>query len=97
MVSAPAGSGKTWLLRSWIAQAGLGEAAAWVSVERVEQDPTRFWILVVDALRETSAGPAVVKELEPAPSLDGEAIVRRLGQELTSLEEPLLLVIDDLH
>src|SRR5215207_3058573 len=97
VVSAPAGSGKTWLLRSWIAQAGLGETAAWVSVERVEQDPTRFWIQVVDALRETSAGSAVVQELEPAPSLNGEAIVRRLAQELTSLEEPLLLVIDDVH
>jgi LuxR family transcriptional regulator, maltose regulon positive regulatory protein len=97
VVAAPAGSGKTWLMHSWIAQAKLGEAVAWVSVERVEQDPTRFWISVVDALRETRAGSAVVQELEPAPSLEGEAIVKRLARELTSLEKPLLLVIDDLH
>ena len=29
-VSAPPGSGKTLLLRSWIGQAGLKERAAWV-------------------------------------------------------------------
>ena len=97
VVAAPAGSGKTWLLRSWIAQAGLGEAAAWVSVERVEQDPTRFWISVVDALRETSAGSAIVREVKPSPGLDGEAVVNSLAEELPSLDEPLLLVIDDLH
>ena len=33
-VSAPAGSGKTVLLRSWIAEAGLAKRAAWVPVER---------------------------------------------------------------
>src|SRR5690349_9574580 len=30
-VSAPAGSGKTFLLRSWIGTAGLTESTAWVS------------------------------------------------------------------
>jgi LuxR family maltose regulon positive regulatory protein len=30
MVSAPPGSGKTVLLRSWIDAAGLAERAAWV-------------------------------------------------------------------
>ena len=32
MVSAPAASGKTCLLRSWIAEAGLGEHAGWATV-----------------------------------------------------------------
>jgi len=35
MVSAPPGSGKTVLLRSWIDAAGLAERAAWVPVGRV--------------------------------------------------------------
>src|SRR5580704_7908872 len=30
-ISAPAGSGKTVLMRSWIAEAGLAPRAAWVS------------------------------------------------------------------
>ena len=32
MVSAPAGSGKTSLLRSWVREAGLESTAAWVPV-----------------------------------------------------------------
>jgi LuxR family transcriptional regulator, maltose regulon positive regulatory protein len=42
VVSAPAGSGKTVLLRSWIGAAGLAERAAWVPVGRDEHDPQRL-------------------------------------------------------
>ena len=55
-VSAPAGSGKTFLLRSWIGEAVLAGRAAWVSVQGEERDPQRFWIAVADALRGTAAG-----------------------------------------
>jgi LuxR family maltose regulon positive regulatory protein len=43
-MSAPAGSGKTFLLRSWIGEAGLADRAAWVSVPGRERDPQRLWI-----------------------------------------------------
>jgi LuxR family transcriptional regulator, maltose regulon positive regulatory protein len=56
VVSAPPGSGKTVLLRSWIGEAGLGDRAAWVPVGREERDPQRFWLAVLGALRQTSAG-----------------------------------------
>ena len=52
LVSAPAGSGKTVLLQSWIEQGGLKARAAWVSVERNECGVQKFWAGVVDALRE---------------------------------------------
>src|SRR5690349_872882 len=51
VVSAPPGSGKTALLRSWVGAAGLAERAAWVAVERGERDPQRFWLSVADAVR----------------------------------------------
>jgi ATP/maltotriose-dependent transcriptional regulator MalT len=54
-VSAPAGSGKTFLLRSWIGAAGLAESTAWVSVQREERNPQRFWVSVLNALRQTAA------------------------------------------
>src|ERR1700742_316877 len=97
VLSAPAGSGKTWLLRDWAAEAAEPENVAWVSVERGEHDPTRFWVSVVEALRGTSAGAAAVRVMEPTPDLDGEGVVRRLADDLRALERPLLLVIDDLH
>jgi len=40
VVSAPPGSGKTVLLRSWISQADLAERAAWVPVGRDEAAAT---------------------------------------------------------
>ena len=56
VVSAPAGSGKTVLLRSWIGEAGLADRAAWVPVGRDERDPQQFWALLLGALRGTAQG-----------------------------------------
>ena len=96
VVSAPPGSGKTVLLRSWIDQAGLTGRVAWVPVGRDERDPQRFWLTVLDGLRATSAG-SLVRDLTAAPDLDGWAIVERLLDDLAPLAEPLWLVVDDLH
>jgi LuxR family transcriptional regulator, maltose regulon positive regulatory protein len=97
VVSAPPGSGKTVLLRSWIAETSLAERAGWVAVGRDEQDPQRFWLSVLGALRWTVPGSALVRELTGAPDLDGWAIVERLLKDLAPLQDRLWLVIDDLH
>jgi LuxR family maltose regulon positive regulatory protein len=97
LVSAPAGSGKTFLLRSWIAAEGLGERTAWVSVGRGEHDPQAFWLSVLDSLRGTRIGSERVRELTGGPDLDGATFVRRLLEDLRSLPERLWLAIDDLH
>ena len=55
LVCAPAGSGKTMLVSSWLGTAD-GDVA-WVGVEREEADATRFWGVVMDALRRTEAIP----------------------------------------
>ncbi len=96
-ISAPAGSGKTVLMRSWIAEAGLAPRAAWVPVDSEERDPRGFWISVADALRGTVAGSALVRPLTAAPGLDGWAVVERLLTDLARLEDRLWLVIDDVH
>ena len=95
VMSAPPGSGKTVLLRSWIAAAGLAERAAWVPVGRGQRDPQRFWLSVVGALRQTVRGSALVQALTAAPDLDGWVITERLLKDLTPLDEPIWLVVDD--
>jgi LuxR family maltose regulon positive regulatory protein len=95
VVSAPAGSGKTVLLRSWIGAAGLKECAGWVPAGRDERDPQRFWLSVVGALRQTVPGSALVQALTAAPDLDGWAITERLLKDLAPLGDPIWLVIDD--
>src|SRR5258705_5456931 len=97
VLSAPPGSGKTVLLRSWIGEPGLAGRAAWVPVGRGEQDPQRFWLSVLGALRGTAAGSGLVRELTAAPDLDGWAIVERLLKDLAPLAGRLWLVIDDVH
>ena len=97
VVSAPAGSGKTVLLRSWISEAHLAERAAWVPVGRDERDPQRFWLAVLGALRRTGPGSQLVRELTPAPDLDGWAMIERLLTDLAPLDERLWLILDDLH
>jgi LuxR family transcriptional regulator, maltose regulon positive regulatory protein len=97
LVSAPAGSGKTVLLRSWIQHRGLEGCAAWISVERNECDAQKFWANVVDGLRATAVGSALLQTLEPAPSFDGWAIVERLLKDLAALDDRVWMVINDLH
>ncbi len=97
VLSASAGSGKTFLLRSWIVEAGLADRAAWVSVHGEEHDPQRFLVSVADALRETVVGSKLVRPLTAAPDLDGWAIVESLLHDLHSLPDRVWLVIDDLH
>ncbi len=96
-VSAPAGSGKTVLLRSWISESGLADRAGWVPVQRDERDPERFWVSVADALRATRPGSARVEPVTAAPGLDGWAMVERLLKDLAALDERIWLVIDDVH
>ena len=96
-VSAPAGSGKTFLLRSWIRAAKLTDRTAWVAIPRGGLDAQGFWVTVLDALRGTVIGSPLVRELTGAPDLDGWSIVERLLKDLQSLEQPVWVVIDDLH
>jgi LuxR family transcriptional regulator, maltose regulon positive regulatory protein len=97
VVSAPAGSGKTILLTSWIGQADLADRAAFVQVMRGERDPQRFWLSVLTALRATSAASRLIRELTASPDLDGWAIVERLLADLAPLQDRLWLVVDDVH
>ena len=85
VVSAPAGSGKTVLLRSWIAAAGLAGRAAWVAAGREERDPQRFWLSVAGALRATGPGAGLVRAVSAAPELDGWALAEGLLSDLAPL------------
>ena len=93
VVCTPAGSGKTVLLRSWAAE--TDEAVAWVTVERGERDAQRFWLHVIDALAD--AADDVIERVSPAPDFAGAVVVERLLHQLERIDEPLVLVIDDLH
>ncbi len=64
---------------------------------RAGEDPQRFWLSVLHELRGTSAGAGAIEAVTPSPDLNAEAIVERLLANLTAIEDPLWLVLDDLH
>jgi hypothetical protein len=88
LVAAPAGSGKTMLVSSWLRSAET--ATAWVSVERDETDATHFWGMVLDAVRSSGAlGPDdPLTTLVPGEQVE---LVARLREGFAKLPEPLLL------
>ena len=96
LISAPAGSGKTMLVSTWL---DGGRDVAWVGVERDETDPIRFWAAVMDALRASGAvaGDDPLATLTPAPAGGQDEFLARLLDGLDRLPGELLLVIDDLH
>ncbi len=94
LVCAPAGSGKTVLLRSWAGQ--IEEAVAWVTVDRGERDAQRFWLQLIDSLAD-AVGADVIERVSPAPGFAGAVVAERLLAQLERLEEPVNMVIDDLH
>ena len=97
LVCGPAGSGKTMLLRSWVAAEGPPDRVAWVSVERGESDAQRFWLSVIDELAGAVSRDELVERVAATPAFGGQAVVERLLSDLRSLEHPVVLVIDDLH
>src|SRR6201987_6540968 len=95
VMSAPPGSGKTVLLRSWIAEAAPSGRVASVAVGRDERDPLRFWLSVLGALRRTDPGSALVRPLTAAPDMDGWAIAERLLEDLARLGGRGWLVVEE--
>ncbi|MGH3293185.1 MAG: hypothetical protein ACRDP7_15390 [Trebonia sp.] len=67
---------------------GPGEGTDAVAGRDV-RDPQRFWLAVLDALRGTGPGSALVQTLTAAPDLDGWALVERLLADLAPVSGPL--------
>ena len=85
VVTAPAGSGKTVLVRSWLEIRQPTGRHAWISVERGEQDPQRFWNTVVTEVSRMSAVDALVDEVVAAPGFNADLVISRLVAELDAL------------
>jgi len=99
LVSAPAGFGKTTLLTEWLAAAPSdGPTAAWLSLDRRDNDPATFWTYLVAALRTAApeVGASALSLLEsPHPSTD--AVLATLLNDLDAISDDVVLVLDDYH
>ncbi|MGD0609728.1 MAG: BTAD domain-containing putative transcriptional regulator, partial [Streptosporangiaceae bacterium] len=103
LVSAPAGFGKTTLLTEWLAAgpaAPAGERlAAWLSLDRGDNDPASFWTYLIAALRTVASGVgegalAFLQAPQPPPI---ETVLTALLNELGATAAEVVLVLDDYH
>jgi LuxR family maltose regulon positive regulatory protein len=115
LVSASAGSGKTTLLSAWVAaspqvlegagtkqRAGRrrGEPAyAWLSLDEPDNDPIRFWLSVIAAVRTClpTCGEAAREMLRSPEAPTLSTILTTLLDEMEQVDRDIILILDDYH
>ncbi len=97
LISAPAGFGKTTLLSEWLA--GCERPAAWLSLDEGDNDPARFLAYLVAALQTIAPniGEGVLGVLQSPQLPPTESILTALLNEITTLPDDFVLVLDDYH
>lgn len=97
LISAPAGSGKSTLVSQWIAQ--TGRAAAWLSLDEGESDPSRFLVYLLGALQTVDEhlgqGLSALLDAPQPPPL--ESILTALLNQLATVSQEVILILDDYH
>ena len=97
LISAPAGFGKTTLLSEWLA--GGPRPAAWLSLDAGDHDPASFLTYLVAALQTIAPtlGKGVLVMLQSPQPPPPEAMLTALLNDLTTLPDQVVLVLDDYH
>jgi LuxR family maltose regulon positive regulatory protein len=101
LIAAPAGFGKTTVLSSWLEHAPF--SAAWVSLERDDDDLIRFWSYVFTALQRVYPGSgesalALLQGSSPRHLPPIETVLTVWINDLAALpRELLVLILDDYH
>jgi LuxR family maltose regulon positive regulatory protein len=97
LISASAGFGKTTLVSEWVA---TGERpVAWLSLDEGDNDLARFMVYLTVALQtiEAKLGAGVVDALQSPQPPSVEALLTALLNEITTLPNNFILILDDYH
>jgi LuxR family maltose regulon positive regulatory protein len=97
IISAPAGSGKTSLLRAWAGRPGQPRRLAVLQVQRDQHDDQQFWLALLGAVRHATGATSETEPPPATPDFNVPAMVDRVLSELAEARVGVTLVIDDLH
>ncbi|WP_160497405.1 LuxR C-terminal-related transcriptional regulator [Paenibacillus dendrobii] len=97
LITAPAGFGKTTLVSSWIHVRSL--KAAWVSLDDGDNEWIRFWSCITEAIERCVPGFSenIMRGLQAYRSSSMEAMMSFYLNEICTITEPFVLVLDDYH
>jgi LuxR family maltose regulon positive regulatory protein len=97
LISAPAGFGKTTAIIDWITRDKI--PAAWVSIDRNDNDPVEFLSYFISAIRtiHPGFGLTALEFLRSSSPPEVESIINILINEIIDIETDFLLVFDDFH
>jgi LuxR family maltose regulon positive regulatory protein len=97
VISAPAGSGKTCLLRAWAGRPGQRHRLALVQVQRDQHEDQQFWLALLGAVRQATGADSGAEPPPATPDFNAPAMAGRVLSELAEARGGVTLVIDDLH
>jgi LuxR family transcriptional regulator, maltose regulon positive regulatory protein len=96
IISAPAGSGKTSLVRAWADRPDQPYQLAVMQVRRDQRDAQDFWLALLDAVRHIGGAPSGATSAA-TPDFNASAMVSRVLSELADASSDGMVVIEDLH
>ena len=97
IVSGPAGFGKTTLLSDFVSR--IQQLTAWISLDKGDNDPSRFWTYVVAACQSVlNMRDEEIRELLQTPQPSSHEIIPTiLINNLSASRKPIILILDDFH
>src|ERR1043166_9513684 len=97
LLSAGAGFGRTTLLSAWAGQ--YPHPVAWLSLDRLDNDPLGFWRAVLTALRSClpTIGEAALAQVQAQQQLQMTPLLVTLINDLAKASAEMVLILDDYH
>ena len=96
LVTAPAGYGKTVLIRSWLNE--INYQSGWLSLDKDDNNPITFWsYFLLSIVKTLDVGETAWALLHSSKTPPIETILTSLLNDLAKKENPFLIVLDDYH
>lgn len=97
LISAPVGYGKTTLVSDWVA--GCKTPVAWLSLDEVDNDPTRFLAYFIAALKTIAPNIefGLSGKIQSPQAPPTESSLTSLLNQIIAIPDNFILVLDDYH
>jgi LuxR family maltose regulon positive regulatory protein len=96
-VTGPPGAGKTMAITLWAAARPEPGRVVWITLDEYDNRPRVFWSYVVAALRQAGIEVPRVSSAGARGTAVDHAFLLRLAAVLAAQDQPVVMVIDDIH